>query len=458
MKPISLSRLESIPTPQANQELLTRQFANRESVVSPSDSHLNSLKKHSGKAKPIARKKLENDDALNQRKQKRKSQIDRENFGEFLQLPDEIKVEINVAQPLSPSPGLSTGDYLSTDAPIIGSQPDQPRLQNTIATIQAKPEQQISLVQFGLPNFEPSLTPQVEQANSPAEIFKLLKVTAEKYHSNKQSLLTDNPESTNETGEANPHDARISSILKKLIQEKSLDLRFSMFGEVSEPVAPAKIPMSIESIIPQVPNPGDNTPNGSIQIDSNLIDQLTTHSAQGTNESSDMSVFRFYERTQTSFNFPIAADPFLATQLVSQIADHFSPDGVETGRLSSREITIQIKPEDLGAIKILVESAEGRLHARIEASELVTSEMLLKEKSQLLNALKDRGLDLQDLDISHGDPQSQHSKNQDHQDPGHRITFPNERRNDRTQSHFNSIEQVTTNPTSTKRFVINVIA
>ncbi len=68
-----------------------------------------------------------------------------------------------------------------------------------------------------------------------------------------------------------------------------------------------------------------------------------------------------------------------------------------------REIKLQIHPEELGQLRIAVVEEDGELTASIEASEVITSELLNREKDQLLDLLQENGIDLSKVQISHRD-------------------------------------------------------
>ena len=69
----------------------------------------------------------------------------------------------------------------------------------------------------------------------------------------------------------------------------------------------------------------------------------------------------------------------------------------------SRTVRIQIQPEELGFIDIHVEMTQDAVKAQIVASEQTASELLNRERSSLLNALHELGIETAELEISHGD-------------------------------------------------------
>ena len=93
-----------------------------------------------------------------------------------------------------------------------------------------------------------------------------------------------------------------------------------------------------------------------------------------------------------------------ASPVIAQIIDNIAMDRVAMTAIREREIQIQLHPVELGRLMVVVNSAEEQIKATIIASELVTSELLNREKEHLIAALKEQGIDLPDVNISHRDP------------------------------------------------------
>ncbi|MEQ1903447.1 MAG: flagellar hook-length control protein FliK [Pirellulaceae bacterium] len=285
----------------------------------------------------------------------------------------------------------------------------------------SKPVTDNMTIDLGLPEAVEPMSRQQVKPVSPVDFDVPTQPMAFTYRPELMSVKTDEPEFIVAPSDVEGQTARISSILKKLIQEHPTELLL--------PAVSYEMPIVESSLTTNTPfTVNSKVPQGTQAFDSNPI------------------------------HLNSRVDSELASQVVAQISDQWSMDDIKIGQNSTREITIQIKPQELGAIKILVETSDGRLQARIEASELITSEMLIKEKGQLLSALKDRGLDLPDLDISYRDPESRNSHRQDQQEPGQRFDFRNEQKSYKNQARFNLEEPEAVKPLSTKRFVVNVIA
>jgi flagellar hook-length control protein FliK len=80
-------------------------------------------------------------------------------------------------------------------------------------------------------------------------------------------------------------------------------------------------------------------------------------------------------------------------------------------------LSIELHPVELGRLTIRVEQTSHQLSAQIFTNEAASSDLLLKEKDFLLEALADLGFGETSLDISHGQP--------DHSDSGSRHASPN---------------------------------
>ncbi len=101
---------------------------------------------------------------------------------------------------------------------------------------------------------------------------------------------------------------------------------------------------------------------------------------------------------------PLASIKFEASPIFTQIVDNLAMDRVAMTATRDREIQIQLHPVELGRLMVVINSAEEQIKATIIASELVTSELLNREKEHLIAALKEQGIDLPDVNISHRDP------------------------------------------------------
>ena len=100
----------------------------------------------------------------------------------------------------------------------------------------------------------------------------------------------------------------------------------------------------------------------------------------------------------------------ITKSVINQVTDSLVSE-IKTGNQgTTRQISLQIHPAELGQLKILVGAESVNLTAQIVASEFVTSEMLIREKGQLLNALQEIGIDLPDVEISYQQSSSQQDR------------------------------------------------
>jgi Flagellar hook-length control protein FliK len=529
MKHISLSILESIPTPQTAEGSLVRPLAHRTFADVNRKNDQNPVQ--SPKAKSVSRKRLDRDELQAPTSDKERSPTDRITFGDFLLAP----------QPrgdILPEPAITTDKANFEFAPpqsVVVTQSKRPVLQDVIATVQAKPEQSISPVHLqGLPDsFVMEIEPQAEilpTLPTTTEVlsmeYRLSPVDSNGPQFLKAPTLIESADPTAIPSLPTPHSssslpvakisltsnpikiAQLAAVLevdqelpteisKPVLDNITIDLGLSeVVAPISQqnlkPVSPVVFddptkltaftyrpePMQPKTVEPDFTVTPRDVEAPSARISSILKKLIQEHLTEPllpavNNEMptvepsapTNMPITIDMKSPQGAYRFdsePIRLNPsidsMLASQVVAQISDQWSMEDVKIAQNSTSEITIQIKPQELGAIKILVETTDGQLQARIEASEMITSEMLIREKGHLLNALKDRGLDLPDLDISYRDPESQNSHRQDQQEPSQRFDFRNERQSYKNQAQFDSQEAATVTPPPSKRFVINVIA
>lgn len=81
-------------------------------------------------------------------------------------------------------------------------------------------------------------------------------------------------------------------------------------------------------------------------------------------------------------------------------------------RLDGKTVELELHPADLGMLKIQVTQHEHSIEAQIIATEFTTSELLLGQRDQLMDALADLGFDTSDVHIFHDDQSSGESKQQ----------------------------------------------
>ena len=93
--------------------------------------------------------------------------------------------------------------------------------------------------------------------------------------------------------------------------------------------------------------------------------------------------------------------------VVNQVVETIVTHARSVTQDRDQRITLQINPVELGRLEIHVDSSADAMKAQIVASELVTSELLVREQHQLLNSLRELGFDLPEVEISYQDPGSQ---------------------------------------------------
>ena len=88
-------------------------------------------------------------------------------------------------------------------------------------------------------------------------------------------------------------------------------------------------------------------------------------------------------------------------QLVSEIPELVFAEVSTLDDGQTTELRIQVEPANLGTLDIQVRMDSDRLHAHIFASEVTTSDLLARDRTQLVQTLQDMGLDVSNFDISH---------------------------------------------------------
>lgn len=111
-----------------------------------------------------------------------------------------------------------------------------------------------------------------------------------------------------------------------------------------------------------------------------------------------------------SNSVPVVQVPM--THLVSQIPELVFAEVSTLDDGQTTQLRIQVEPADLGNLDIQVHMDSDRLHAHIVASEVTTSELLARDRTQLVQTLQDMGLDISNFDISHRHDSQFHDREQ----------------------------------------------
>ena len=117
-----------------------------------------------------------------------------------------------------------------------------------------------------------------------------------------------------------------------------------------------------------------------------------------------------------------------------------------------KSITLEISPVDMGRLEIHVNSSPDAMKAHIVASEHITSELLIREQQQLLNSLRELGIDLPEVEISYRDPGAQSEQQSETPKQTHEATF-------KLPTRIDSTEPATkTNRPTNNATTINIVA
>lgn len=86
--------------------------------------------------------------------------------------------------------------------------------------------------------------------------------------------------------------------------------------------------------------------------------------------------------------------------MIDQITDKLTSSSISINKNGSTQIRLQIYPQELGYLTITVFRQQEELRASIVASEWSASEILIRDKSLLVEAFKEKGLEIADVNIS----------------------------------------------------------
>ena len=180
------------------------------------------------------------------------------------------------------------------------------------------------------------------------------------------------------------------------------------------PVGPLgeRLPTSIQQIDAAVGTSADAT-----DIDSPLSESAQEQVASQKTElysASDLPDTASFDRPSLASNpTPQLELPTLPTGLAShqKVTQNVVETIVEQAQLTevgeSKQLTLQLHPAELGQVTLLVEWETDSLKVKIIANELAANEILNRNKSELIAALAEEGIDFDSLDVSYGNAQSE---------------------------------------------------
>jgi hypothetical protein len=132
--------------------------------------------------------------------------------------------------------------------------------------------------------------------------------------------------------------------------------------------------------------------------------QSLAHSAEGI--ASPIS------SAQSAPVLPAVAKPEFGNLLVNQVVESIVAESEPIKQKTEHSISLQIDPAELGKLEIHVHADHDGMKAQIVATELLTSEMLAREKQQLISTLQEMGIELGDFEISHRTTDQNHQDNE----------------------------------------------
>ena len=148
--------------------------------------------------------------------------------------------------------------------------------------------------------------------------------------------------------------------------------------------------------------------------------QLTPQEAE-TNSAANLSDTVLFDRPSfVTASTPQLEPPTLPAVPASHqaVTENVVDTIVEQAQLTevgeSKQLTLQLHPAELGQVTLLVDWEVDSLKVKIVANELAANEILNQNKSELIAALAEEGIDFDSLDVSYGNAQSEpqdHNKN-----------------------------------------------
>ncbi|MCC9602049.1 flagellar hook-length control protein FliK [Stieleria sp. JC731] len=111
-----------------------------------------------------------------------------------------------------------------------------------------------------------------------------------------------------------------------------------------------------------------------------------------------------------------------------QVSDSIG-DAIESAVTDNKSVYLEVSPKELGFLTIEVSQLEDSVEARIVASEMVTSEILLHHREQLVESLNQLGYESFDVNISYDERQSSDASEQQ---TNQRSPFQQQRSSNRT--------------------------
>ena len=107
----------------------------------------------------------------------------------------------------------------------------------------------------------------------------------------------------------------------------------------------------------------------------------------------------------------LASNPAIRNSVVNHVIETIVAENIAVTQDDRQSISLQIHPAEMGELRIHVGTESDVMKAQIVASELFTSELLVREKHQLISALQEMGIDLGDVEISYQDSDPRFDQN-----------------------------------------------
>lgn len=124
-------------------------------------------------------------------------------------------------------------------------------------------------------------------------------------------------------------------------------------------------------------------------------------------ENHSQAIVENLEVVSTAYVLPTTESSGDSASVINQLDDALLTEiasARHTGE--ARQLTIELHPAELGQLTVNVDWDNELVKAQIIASEFSTSELLNRDKSILIEAIRESGFDLESFDVSHGDSQS----------------------------------------------------
>ncbi len=140
--------------------------------------------------------------------------------------------------------------------------------------------------------------------------------------------------------------------------------------------------------------------------ESSIVSQTSTETSTSNFQQPQAFTTTLTQAAQraTEIEAPISLQP--VSEPTSQLKVAILANAASIENDSTHTIQVDLHPAELGRLQIRIDQTGDQLTAKIVATEIASSELLMQDRQHLVQALNELGFGEASLDISHGDPQN----------------------------------------------------